>query len=860
MVRSYLKYEAAHTGGVLVSPLCNSAVTINPSLAMPSYTSASASNPTRSKKRNSAIVVVAALRSLHYIDVRLGESVYSVSVLHDSDEGTLTTLAVLQGGTYLACGTSEGRVYLLQYDAESRTMVESFATAAHKYHTRVNHISFSEDGAFMFSGGQDTHIVVWDVIGKEPVTRLQGHHGPITGLHGTGPETLLSTSADGLIKIWDLAQQICIQTLVVCDVASMVTSSAYSGMNQKVLLIGTRDESIRCYGVKEQGRELLALPSILRKSKKAVSAIHFTNGSSTVYVQSNERCVEVLLPMAANKKNKKRAKEETTSGLRYASIFYSKDAKIAAMVALPEQQVLLCLADNSVQVHQVMADPDFEKDAQTAASPEPRVLALYGHQGPITACHVTHDNTGLLTMSPSDGLRTWRFDFDTNRIVCSGAIVVEASSSPLSCVGVLSQGVHAVAGSEDGTVTHFYMPELSARHTTSVAHEGGVTCLFVVPGGGDEGKSFYTGGKDKTLKLWKFDKAWRLREVTERRFELDDVPVAITVDVQRRFVAVALQDTTIKVLHSDTHRQFLNLYGHKYAVTSLSISDDCEMLASGSADKNIKLWGLDFGDLHRSIIAHDDYVLTVSFIPSTHYIASGGRDGTVKLWDGDSWSLIQQLPNSTGAVQCVSVAPDGAFFAVCGADRHLQAYARTEELLFPQEETQRLMERAIDKELQERGAFESIKNSSGSGLPAAHRTTSAIQAAERLLDVLESMELGRAKPMLLWSVLRDEVRPTDMHHALQGLPSHDAMRILSTLTGLFDEGLIDSADVVAGVVTRLCRTHYESIPRHMLNGLLARLRAFAAIERERLGHNLAGLSFLQQNWELRAASGFEDVT
>ena len=35
------------------------------------------------------------------------------------------------------------------------------------------------------------------------------------------------------------------------------------------------------------------------------------------------------------------------------------------------------------------------------------------------------------------------------------------------------------------------------------------------------------------------------------------------------------------------------------------------MIITGSSDKNIKIWGLDFGDCHKSIFAHDDrFVLT----------------------------------------------------------------------------------------------------------------------------------------------------------------------------------------------------------------------------------------------------------
>jgi len=48
------------------------------------------------------------------------------------------------------------------------------------------------------------------------------------------------------------------------------------------------------------------------------------------------------------------------------------------------------------------------------------------------------------------------------------------------------------------------------------------------------------------------------------------------------------------------------MYGHKLPVLCMDISSDSTLLATGSADRNIKLWGLDFGDCHKSLFAHDD--------------------------------------------------------------------------------------------------------------------------------------------------------------------------------------------------------------------------------------------------------------
>ena len=69
---------------------------------------------------------------------------------------------------------------------------------------------------------------------------------------------------------------------------------------------------------------------------------------------------------------------------------------------------------------------------------------------------------------------------------------------------------------------------------------------------------------------------------------------------------------------------------------SIDISSDSTLIATASADKNVKLWGLDFGDCHRSIFAHDDSVMQVKFVPNTHYFFTASKDRQIKYWDGDT--------------------------------------------------------------------------------------------------------------------------------------------------------------------------------------------------------------------------------
>ncbi len=67
----------------------------------------------------------------------------------------------------------------------------------------------------------------------------------------------------------------------------------------------------------------------------------------------------------------------------------------------------------------------------------------------------------------------------------------------------------------------------------------------------------------------------------------------------------------------------------------MDISHDSKLIVTCSADKNVKIWGLDFGDCHKSIFAHDESVMQVAFEHQSHYFWTVGKDSMLKYWDGD---------------------------------------------------------------------------------------------------------------------------------------------------------------------------------------------------------------------------------
>ena len=47
---------------------------------------------------------------------------------------------------------------------------------------------------------------------------------------------------------------------------------------------------------------------------------------------------------------------------------------------------------------------------------------------------------------------------------------------------------------------------------------------------------------------------------------------------------------------------FVSMYGHSLPVLSMDISLDGSVMVTASADKTVKLWGMDFGDCHRYVL------------------------------------------------------------------------------------------------------------------------------------------------------------------------------------------------------------------------------------------------------------------
>lgn len=104
------------------------------------------------------------------------------------------------------------------------------------------------------------------------------------------------------------------------------------------------------------------------------------------------------------------------------------------------------------------------------------------------------------------------------------------------------------------------------------------------------------------------------------------------------------------------------LQGHKNYIWSVAFSPNGKLLASGSADKTIKLWDTATGKVTATLLGHDDDVYAVAFSPDGSLLASGSGD-EIKLWEVATGKVKASLEEKDRTFLSVAFSPDGNMLA-----------------------------------------------------------------------------------------------------------------------------------------------------------------------------------------------------
>jgi WD40 repeat protein len=102
-------------------------------------------------------------------------------------------------------------------------------------------------------------------------------------------------------------------------------------------------------------------------------------------------------------------------------------------------------------------------------------------------------------------------------------------------------------------------------------------------------------------------------------------------------------NSSLSTISITNNQPLRTLQGHSTWIYAIALSRDGRFLASGSFDKEIKIWHLPSGNLLHTLKGHGDAVVSLAISPDSKFLASGSWDNRIKLWNLETGQLIRTV-------------------------------------------------------------------------------------------------------------------------------------------------------------------------------------------------------------------------
>ncbi|MCJ1378226.1 hypothetical protein MMC17_001323 [Xylographa soralifera] len=865
--------------------------------------------------------------------IRVWDSrIATVIISFNGHRSGVTALAFDKSGVRLASGAQDTDIVVWDLVAE----VGMFKLRGHK--NQITGLSFLHP--------EDASEAAADGEGDNGLGTPNGHLSVSDDHAGF----LLTASKDALIKLWDLGSQHCMETHVAQTNGECWSMGVM--LDQSICITAGNDGELRVWSIDIKGLSIVSAHvtedlerrylgergTLNRHGKDRTLGVTFHPNGSYVAVHGSEKAIELwvirtpaeIQKSLARKRRRRKEKEKEKSlatdpkqmdanGEKHSDeedggegeidisemivpyVIVRTSGKVRSMDWTGTRigksvQVLAATTNNQLEVYDI---PVKRKEKKSKSSEPPDYDRIFsvdmpGHRTDVRSLALSSDDR-MLASASNGNLKIWnvRTQNCIRTLECGYAL----------CSSFLPGDKIVVVGNRNGELELFDIASSTLIDTVK-AHEGPVWTLHVHP----DGRSMVTGSADKSAKFWNFEIVQeeipgtkrttpRLRLNHTRTLKVADDILSLRFSPDSRLLAVALLDNTVKVFFVDSLKLFLNLYGHKLPVLNMDISYDSKLIVTCSADKNVRLWGLDFGDCHKAFFAHQDSIMQVAFVPHNqdgngHHFFSASKDRMVKYWDGDKFEQIQKLEGHHGEIWAIAVSRTGEFVVSASHDKSIRVWQQTDEQIFLEEEREKELE-----ELYEGTLTTSLEPELENGEEKSEVVAAGKQTVETLMageKIAEALELGMADLQLMdeWHELRatqpnaappprnpifiaygnlsaeahvlavvQKIKAAALQDALLVLP-FESVTALFTFLRLWAERRWN-LPLTCRVLFFMLKTHHRQIVasktmRPMLDAIRSRLRAALRQQKDEMGFNLAALRFVGDRVRERGSREYVD--
>ena len=260
--------------------------------------------------------------------------------------------------------------------------------------------------------------------------------------------------------------------------------------------------------------------------------------------------------------------------------------------------------------------------------------ALYKLEGHKTLSRVKFNPDGRLLASAGssfdDTIRLWDMTKGGTELA-----VLTGHTEAIYSIDFSPDGSLLASGSRDNSL-RVWDVKTGKELFFSLNHNREVHSVAFSP----DGATLASGGADGKIRLWDVQTKQEKKVLDGHTIQVD----CLAFSPDGKLLASAGQyDTEIRLWDTQTWQPMNILRGHVdsdggYGVFSLAFNHQGTLLASGGADKSVRLWDVNplspsFSKELVKLLRHSDWVDSLVFSPDgAALISASERDGTIRIW------------------------------------------------------------------------------------------------------------------------------------------------------------------------------------------------------------------------------------
>jgi uncharacterized protein YaeQ len=265
------------------------------------------------------------------------------------------------------------------------------------------------------------------------------------------------------------------------------------------------------------------------------------------------------------------------------------------------------------------------------------------------------------------GARLWSTQRD--RLIASFRPNITVSE-----IQVTPDSSRVISGSKDGKLQLWLVSEQRSIRQYDRIHTSEIVSIEI----DREGGRFFVADRSGLVSAWEQD---RSEPIQQSQLPDGIAATAMALDIGSGLLWVSTEQGKVVVLDSKGLQLIERIEAHREPVTCLSLSQDGQLLATGSNDKTICVWRTNTKEKIATFVGHSAPISSLEFSQDSLRLLSASQDTTVRLWDSSDLLAsresvgkkellgeIMALNHHRSEVSNAEFSDDGRFVLTAGRD------------------------------------------------------------------------------------------------------------------------------------------------------------------------------------------------